>query len=51
MYIKGNMIKLQDWMEWIFIQKVLKKMGFYKIWIKWIMLCVFLVKYYVFMND
>ena len=38
-------------MEWIFIQKVMEKMGFSETWIKWIMWCVSSIKYQVLLNS
>ena len=51
MTIKTDMSKTYDRMEWSFIDEVMRKMGFSKVWITWIMRCVTLVKYKVLMNG
>ena len=49
--IKTDMSKAYNMMKWLFIEAVMRKMGFSEIWIDWIMRCITSVKYKVLMNG
>ena len=48
---KLDMSKAYDRLEWIFLQKIMEKMGFHSIWIGWIMKCIKSVTYSVLVNG
>ncbi|XP_050207383.1 uncharacterized protein LOC126656807 [Mercurialis annua] len=43
--LKLDMSKAYERIEWIFVKRVLRKMGFHFVWIKWIMECISSVTY------
>jgi hypothetical protein len=45
------MCKAYDRVEWVFLEKMMRKMGFAKQWIKLIMNCVSTVSYSVLING
>ncbi|KAL9673108.1 hypothetical protein QQ045_029361 [Rhodiola kirilowii] len=49
--LKLDMSKSYDRIEWGLLEKILRRMGFSELWIRWIMLCVSTVKYRVKFND
>ncbi|KAG7578757.1 Ribonuclease H-like superfamily [Arabidopsis thaliana x Arabidopsis arenosa] len=51
MAIKTDMSKAYDRVEWIFVEKVLTKLGFCEKWISWIMWCISTVQYRVLLNG
>lgn len=51
MTVKTDMSKAYDRIEWHFIAKVLKRLGFHDIWTNWIMQCVTTVTYSYLVND
>ena len=51
MAVKTDMSKAYDRIEWEFIAKVLKRMGFHDTWIQWIMQCITTVSYSYLIND
>ncbi|KAG7567099.1 Ribonuclease H-like superfamily [Arabidopsis thaliana x Arabidopsis arenosa] len=51
MAIKTDMSKAYDRVEWIFVEKVLRKLGFCEKWITWIMWCITTVQYRVLLNG
>lgn len=46
MALKLDMSKAYNWVEWIFLEKILLKMGFQALWVGLIMLCITTVSYF-----
>ena len=51
MFIKLDMAKAYDRVEWIFLQNILVAFGFCHQWVDWIMSCVTSTSFFVLMNG
>jgi hypothetical protein len=49
--VKLDMSKAYDIVEWVFLEKIRRRMGFLEQWIQLIMLCVTTVKYQLKVNG
>ncbi|XP_062232870.1 uncharacterized protein LOC133930222 [Phragmites australis] len=49
--LKLDLSKAYDYVDWVFLERVIEKMGFSQTWIKWIMICVTTVRYKVRFNG
>ena len=51
MAIKLDMSKAYNKVEWVFVENVMKKLGFHEKWIAWIMKCISIVSYSILING
>ena len=51
MALKLDMSKAYEWVEWIFLKNIMKKMGFDVKWVNLIMECISTVTYFVLING
>lgn len=49
--LKLDMSKAYDKLEWIFLRRIMEKMGFHPTWVGWIMECIKLVSYSILVNG
>ena len=51
MALKLDMSKVYDRLEWVFLQRIMEKMGFHSTWIGWILECLKSVTYSILVNG
>jgi hypothetical protein len=51
MFLKIDMEKAFDIMEWSFLLAILSKLGFSSIWISWIRICISTPSFSILLND
>ena len=51
MAIKLDMSKAYNKVEWVFVENVMKKLGFQEKWIAWIMKCISIVSYSILVDG
>uniref|UniRef100_A0A2N9GZ45 Reverse transcriptase zinc-binding domain-containing protein n=1 Tax=Fagus sylvatica TaxID=28930 RepID=A0A2N9GZ45_FAGSY len=51
MAIKLDMSKAYDWVEWVFVEEIMRRLGFADDWIKLIMMCISTASYSVLING
>ena len=51
MALKLDMSKAYDHVEWAFLEKIMRKLGFNEKWVTFMMLCVSIVSYLVMING
>lgn len=49
--LKIDISKAYEHVDWRFLKEIMLKMGFDAKWVKWVMLCVCTVQYYVLINN
>lgn len=51
MAIKLDMNKAYDRVEWVFLERVMRKIGFCDQWIGWVTECVYAIRYRILING
>ena len=51
MALKLDMSKAYDCLEWVFLQRIMEKMGFHSTWLAWILECIKSVTYPILVNG
>ena len=51
MAIKLDMSKAYDWVEWAYLEAIMRRLGFQERWISLMMMCVNSVSYSVLVNE
>lgn len=51
MVVKTDMSKAYDRVEWCFLETLMERLGFDRVWVRWIMACVNSVTYSVLLNG
>lgn len=49
--LKLDISKAYDRIDWLYLKQIMVKMGFATHWIRWIMMCVEIVDYFVIVNN
>lgn len=51
MAVKLDMSKTYDWVEWEFVERVMRRLGFHDKWVRWILKCIKTVTYFILING